>query len=784
MADQVRRILIKVDTSGDKTLNGIKNQFKELNKSVKDVGSTIGSFKSAMTSLFAASIFGVGIKQVIDLFDNMQKLNDRLINTEGSAEKAAQTLSKLRDVANSTNTGVEDIATIYARLSLALSDVGVSTNGLLGLTQALQNSFRLSGATASEATAATIQLSQGLASGQLRGQELRSVLEQNAVIGDILAKQFKINRGELIKFAEAGKITSREVLIAMAENFYDLDERAKNLKPTVGEALTKAFNDLKISANELNKEWQITEKLTGAIAFTAANLKEVLIGLFAVVGGVAIWVKWGAIVLKVGLWMEYLAGFVIILKLAAVALAAALGPITIIVGALVLLIIQLVHKSVGWIAVFEKITHNLLNVFPKAANLFLGFLTSASDWLKEMGLNLAASGLDKVVQYLSNLRSGVKETTKEMDIYNSSQRRYKEGMNDFGAALARDAAALTAAKKEKRNYKKELEELNKRYNDGEISVSKYNEQLLTLTKLLYSGKSPALLFKKTDEVLRGNLSRSFEDGAITVTKYREEIQKLDMEKLNRDLKTGAITLAEYHKQMTEMTSEFKADSAIYTGINNYIESSGTLAQNIAKNVTLVFNTLEDTLVEFVKTGKFEFKKFAQAVLDDLARIIIRAAVIQPLAKGILGSVTTNAAGAYDANTNSSGVGDAKLAERYAMGGAFKGGVQYFATGGIVSGATAFGMRNGIGVMGEAGPEAIMPLTRGSDGKLGVQATTAPVIVNVINNSGAEATTTETAGPNGERVIQVMIEGKVKEMFGRGAMDKTMNQLYGMNRRGN
>ncbi|MEL6452020.1 MAG: phage tail tape measure protein [Pseudomonadota bacterium] len=50
----------------------------------------------------------------------------------------------------------------------------------------------------------------------------------------------------------------------------------------------------------------------------------------------------------------------------------------------------------------------------------------------------------------------------------------------------------------------------------------------------------------------------------------------------------------------------------------------------------------------------------------------------------------------------------------------QGRVMPFASGGIVSGATPFGMRGGMGVMGEAGPEAIMPLARGPDGKLGVR----------------------------------------------------------------
>lgn len=63
----------------------------------------------------------------------------------------------------------------------------------------------------------------------------------------------------------------------------------------------------------------------------------------------------------------------------------------------------------------------------------------------------------------------------------------------------------------------------------------------------------------------------------------------------------------------------------------------------------------------------------------------------------------------------------------------QGKVMPFAQGGIVSSATHFGMRGGLGVMGEAGPEAIMPLSRGPDGKLGVRAGGGGGSVNVVMN---------------------------------------------------
>lgn len=70
---------------------------------------------------------------------------------------------------------------------------------------------------------------------------------------------------------------------------------------------------------------------------------------------------------------------------------------------------------------------------------------------------------------------------------------------------------------------------------------------------------------------------------------------------------------------------------------------------------------------------------------------------------------------------------------FANGGAFsQGRVMPFAKGGVVSSPTGFPMRGGMGLMGEAGPEAIMPLTRGPDGRLGVQAAGGRA-VNVVMN---------------------------------------------------
>lgn len=100
------------------------------------------------------------------------------------------------------------------------------------------------------------------------------------------------------------------------------------------------------------------------------------------------------------------------------------------------------------------------------------------------------------------------------------------------------------------------------------------------------------------------------------------------------------------------------------------------------------------------------------------------------------------------------------------GGAFSSGrVTAFAKGGVISGPTTFPMRGGLGLMGEAGPEAIMPLTRGADGKLGVQAQggggrPVQVVMNI-----------QTPDVQGFQRSQSQIAAQMSRALGRGARNR-------------
>lgn len=192
--------------------------------------------------------------------------------------------------------------------------------------------------------------------------------------------------------------------------------------------------------------------------------------------------------------------------------------------------------------------------------------------------------------------------------------------------------------------------------------------------------------------------------------------------------------------------------------------------NAFKNV---FNGMADAIVEFAKTGKLSFSGLIDTMIADLLRFEMRKQMMSM----------------YEGFGGSAGIiGGIKSMFGFADGGAFNGGVQAFAKGGtftnsIVDSPTLFKFAKGTGLMGEAGPEAIMPLARDSSGRLGVQASgsSSNVSVQVINNTNAQATTNETTDSNGNRRIEVVIGDMTAGEISRSgsASQKSIRSTFGI-----
>lgn len=198
------------------------------------------------------------------------------------------------------------------------------------------------------------------------------------------------------------------------------------------------------------------------------------------------------------------------------------------------------------------------------------------------------------------------------------------------------------------------------------------------------------------------------------TRTAAEKYKIELEELNALHKAGHLDTETYNRAVKKLGED--------------LDKTGDLGKKAASAIRSAFDNLFDDPAEALK---------------NLARQLAQMALYQQLATSM---------------PNIFGAGGI-IPLMNANGNAFdRGVVQAFASGGIVSSATMFPMRGGMGVMGEAGPEAIMPLTR-VGGKLGVAAaggSGANVKLEVHNYGGGEVQTQERRGPNGERLIRMMV----------------------------
>jgi phage-related minor tail protein len=170
-----------------------------------------------------------------------------------------------------------------------------------------------------------------------------------------------------------------------------------------------------------------------------------------------------------------------------------------------------------------------------------------------------------------------------------------------------------------------------------------------------------------------------------------------------------------------------------------LAEAGSVTANFASEVSKMQNAIQETSKD-AETLSRGLSKGLKRAFDGLVFDGMRASdVLGTVARSVVN--TAYSAAIKPVTSQIGGLLAQSITGVFAHGGAFsQGKVTPFASGGIVSSPTAFPMRGGTGLMGEAGPEAIMPLSRGADGKLGVKmeggARPVTVVMNISTSDAA------------------------------------------------
>jgi len=587
---------------------------------------------------------------------------DAFTQVQYAAAQAAQRFGITQTQAN------QEFAQIYARLR----PIGLTLDEITTVYNGFNTAAKLSGTNAQEAGAAFLQLSQGLGTGVLRGEELNSVFEQTPVVVQAIAKEMGVGVGQIRELAKEGKITSDIVIDALRSIERDgaskLEEALKGPEQQFRN-LSIAVEDLKLTAADFALPAIISgvQALTSAVRFLNDIVKSVdwdLIGRalaqagpIATGGGLADMPPAGQRRMTRRSMGPALTPDII----AGVQARSAAGR-------------RRPRAAAGGGGGGKSAKSEIREI--TQAELDASIKINAAR-LAENELLVAQAQFDLSILEIDKQKLGVRAKQKEQgEAINRLQMAEVSAAKELGSAIAQDFLERT---KLQENYNRTVEDLE--IKAGIITGEKLKELEIDREVKAIREQFPALTQAQIDKIR----------GLVVASK--------EVKDSFRD--TFGASLKEYYQQLTNFGTQ------------------------VADSVKGAFQGLEDQLTSFVTTGKANFADLANSIIQDIARIAIRQAIIAPLVKGVGGI----------------------FGLKFADGGMFaQNGIQKFARGGIVDKPTLFPFANGTGLMGEAGPEAILPLRRGRDGRLGVEAGGGAGGINVTVN--VDATGTKAQGDDG------------------------------------
>lgn len=292
--------------------------------------------------------------------------------------------------------------------------------------------------------------------------------------------------------------------------------------------------------------------------------------------------------------------------------------------------------------------------------------------------------------------------------------------------------------------------------DKDIMLGRFKEGLSKQVNV--KDAQTSLTFIKEFAELSGNNNLSIE--------YQNQLIAAQAEIYRSQLTPELRALVDEWAKLQQLKNARDPFSGMVRGLRTYANDASDFAKSFESLTTTAFSNVETSFTTMLTTGQISFTNFANSIINDLARIAVRAAITGPIASGLSSLFSGWSFGGTD--TSSAGVDLISSNTTYfnANGGVYSGGNISAYSGSVVTSPTLFnfGSRvsafaNGAGLMGEAGPEGILPLRPLSNGKLGVGAEGiggSNVQVNIINASGEQVTQNTKTDNYGNKSIQVMI----------------------------
>ncbi len=650
----------------------IRRGVRSVNKSLLSIDKTTKKVQGSvglLTKMYG-SLFAIGlVRGAAEFAIELAKTSEEMdLMSKKLAQLTGDASALMTVMATADEIGVEfDTLGKIVGRFAVATDKAFSVDTMTDWAEGLVLAARSIGASQQEINSAILQFSQALGSGVLQGEEFRAVNESMVPLMTEIADVLGISRVELKKYSKEGKINTAVMVKALGQLNDEMKEFS-GLTDTMDAALARLTN----SWSRFTSEFIGSENIIKDAVNSLAELINTVTNLKRYFG----LVNEGKIVFD--RWPGLDAALAEVRKWEEANTGANLYIKK-------LKELNLQHKDFeAQILRLEKLLPKAMN--PEAAAMINEMLSERRKQLAGVNAELETQGL------LLAKASGFTPT-------------------ETGGGPSADA--LTAAAKAAEKIKDEISSLQKEMRTADEVLFDYIENIERLEK---HGLDSATAFRAIDQAFQDyneTLDEATKESgplALYVEQLVEMQAALDLlpdkvAALDEAMLDGIISTSLHAQELQKLTGTIKEEVIPATE-----EFSEAMKIAIAGEVVGGIGQMTDAFVDFAITGEQSFAEMTASILSDISKMILKMVVLNALKSTSLGSALFPSA----------------------KGNVFDGGnVIPFARGGVVDTPTVFPMAQGIGLMGEAGPEAVMPLKRDSQGNLGVAGgNTTNVVINL------------------------------------------------------
>ena len=271
MALSVGDLLVNIKSDTTQLISGFNKAEAAVNKTTKQMSYAVKGLIGAFVGLNTLDI----AKNFTTQLDLITSANNKLKLVTKTTEEYTIAQKRLFEVAQITSAGYSETVTLYSKLSDSMGKMGKSQSDIIRTVETVNKTIALSGSTASEASAAILQLGQAFGSGRLQGDELKSISENAQGLALAIAEGMGVAVGELKQLGSEGKITSEILATALEKVANSTDEKYGKMSKTIAQSM-------QIVQNSIGQVIAQFDKMTGVSNVIADNIQGISKALDAI----------------------------------------------------------------------------------------------------------------------------------------------------------------------------------------------------------------------------------------------------------------------------------------------------------------------------------------------------------------------------------------------------------------------------------------------------------------------------------------------------------------------